>query len=166
MADENKATEINAEIIATQEAKKVVLDEDLESKVAALEAEKAGWIEKASNYQVAYMKSERKRKEGTVDEDEDARFRRIAEETLANSELARINREQESLIKKALKENKELKLAQVNKADVPVSTTSHSEGAKVTDTLVTPDQLAAFKAMNWNDKDIERYKKNLLRYGK
>jgi len=79
--------------------------------------------------------------------------------------LAEIAQEQDALIKKALKENRELKLAQLNKTNTPpASVGTHSEGQMVKDTLVTPDQAAAFKARGWSDKDIEKYKKNLQRY--
>lgn len=162
MADEVRAVETNASATAPEEAAKVTPDEDLEAKVAALEAEKAKLIEEGANYRMAYLKE--KSKGSHENEEEDEKIRRIAQETLANSRLAEIAREQDAIIKKALKENKELKLAQLNKTDIPVSTTSHSEGQKVTDTLVTNDQLAAFKARGWTDKDVERYKRNLIRY--
>ncbi len=157
MDEEKKAIETNTETVATQEV------EDYEVKVAALEAEKAKLTEEAANYRVAFLKE--KSKNGG-EEDDDERMERIAKKTLAESRVADIVREQDAIIKKALRENKELKLAQMNKTDIPVSTTSHSEGKPVTDTLVTADQLAAFKARGWTDKDIERYKKNLQRYGK
>lgn len=161
--EEKKATEANAQTIAPAEPVKVMLDEDLGAKVSELEAEKARLIEEAANYRVAYLK-EAKKKMAPEDEEEDDRIRRITQETLASSRLAEIAREQDTIIKKALKENKELKLAQMNKTDIPISTTSHTEtSAVVKDTLVTADQMAAFKARGWSDQDIERYKKNLVK---
>ena len=158
MADEVRATETKEEPIATPAEV-----EDLGAKVEALEAEKAKLIEEGANYKLAYLKEHNKNRQTPEDEDEEAKIRRIAQETLANSRLAEIAREQDALIKKALKENKELKLAVANKADIPVSTTTHSEGQPEKDTLVTAEQLAAFKARGWTDKDIERYKRNLLK---
>jgi len=159
---ETTGTETNAAVIPPQETVKVAVTEDLEAKVAALEAEKAKLIEEGANYRVAYLKEANKNKVSVTDEDEDDKIRRIAQETLNSSRLAEIAREQDALIKKALKENKELKLAQMNKTDIPVSTTASTEtSAVVRDTLVTPDQIAAFKARGWSDKDIERYKRNL-----
>jgi hypothetical protein len=80
--------------------------------------------------------------------------------------LAQIAQEQEAIIKKALKENKELKLANLNKTKVPpASVGSHNESIPATDTSITPEQMSAFKARGWSDKDIERYKKNLRKYG-
>ena len=156
MEEEKKATEANAETIATPD--------DLEAKNAALEAEKSKLIEEAANYRVAYLKEKQKRELPLEDETEDEKIRRIAQETFSNSRIAQIAQEQEVLIKKALKENKELRLAVNNRTDLPASTTVHSEGQPVRDTLVTNEQLAAFKARGWSDKDIEKYKKNLLKY--
>ncbi len=62
-----------------------------------------------------------------------------------------------------MKENKEAKLALANKTGTPSSIGSHTESKVVGDTLVTPEQIAAFKARGWDDKKIERYKKNLLK---
>lgn len=164
----NNATETSAETIAAQEGIKVVIptEDDLEARNAALEAEKARLIEEASNYKVAYLKEKSKNKGDDEDAgtDGDERLRQITREELANSKIAQIAYEQDQIIKKALKENKELKLAQMNKTGAPAASIgAHSEAAPVRDTLVTPDQMAAFKARGWNDKDIERYKKNIQR---
>jgi hypothetical protein len=163
MEEVKTATE-STETIATQTA--VVTVEDLEAKNAALEQEKAKLIEESANYKVAYLKEKKKHSE-PEDEDEDDKIRRIAQETLANSRIAEIAREQDAIIKKALKENKEMKLALNNKTpSVSAAVGTHSEAPPVRDTLVTPEQLEAFKKMGWSDKDIERYKKNLQRYAK
>lgn len=139
------------------------VQDDSEARVAALEAEKNRLTEEAANYKLAYLKEKNKKTPENTDESEDDKMRRIAAETLANSRIAEITREQDTIIKQALKENKELKLAQMNKTGVPTVMGSHTEGKTVSDTLVTPEQLAAFKARGWSDKDVERYKKNLLK---
>lgn len=154
------ATETNTETIVTQEVNRVTV-EDLEAKNAALEAEKVKLEEEAANYKAAYFKEKGK----SGDDDEDERMKRIAKAALAESRLAEITREQDAIIKKALKENKELRLANANKTDIPASTTTHSEGQAVRDTIVTPDQMAHFKSMGKSDKWIENYKKNLQRGG-
>jgi len=143
-------------------------DDDLEAKIKALEDEKAKLIEGEANYKMAYLKERSKRRDESSDEDEstDDRMRRIANEALAESRLAEIAREQDTILKKALKENKELKLAQLNKNTTPpASMGTHSEGSVVKDNLISEEQMKAFKARGWNDKDIERYKKNLVKYG-
>lgn len=138
--------------------------DDSEAKIASLEAEKAKLIEESANYKLGMMKAKGKAKEDT-EEDEDARMERIARKALADSRLADIAREQDAIIKAALKENRELKLAYLNKDTTPpAGIGSHNESTPVRDTLVTPEQAAAFKQRGWTDKDIERYKKNLNKY--
>ncbi len=140
--------------------------DDAEARIAALEAEKAKLIEEGANWKVAALKY-KKQDESFDDLSDEEKMRKIASEAVADSRLADIAREQQAIITRALKENKELKLATLNKATAtpPAALGSHSESRPVTDTLVTPDQLAAFKARGWSDKDIERYKKNMQRYG-
>lgn len=163
--DENKdAIKTNVETVATPE-KVIVSTDDNEARIAALEDEKATLIRNEATYKIAYLKEKSKNREPDPDESEDDRIRRITREELANTRISQIDKEKEELFNKTLKENKELKLAQLNKTDIPASTTTHSEGQKVTDTLVTPEQMLAFKAKGWTDKDIERYKKNLVKYG-
>ena len=138
--------------------KVVAAPEDPEARLKQLEEEK-------ENYRKAYLKeSEKNRKpKENLDEDDEEKMRRIAAETLANSRIAEIAREQDGIIQKALKENKELKLALTNKTtSAPAAALgTHSETIAVQDTLITPDQMASFKAKGWSDKDIERYKQNL-----
>ncbi len=162
MNKESTATEANATAIAPQEGTQVTVptQDDSEAKFLALEKEK-------ENYKNAYLKERKKNKGEIVDNDEteDDKIRRITEETIASSRLAQIAQEQDEIIKKALKENKELKLAQANRNSTPTALGTHSEGQPVTDTSVTPEQLAFFKSKGWNDKDIEAYKKNARKTG-
>lgn len=153
METDTPATETIAQTIAPEE--------NLEDKVAKLEAEKAKILEEKENYKKAYLK-EAERVATPVQEDDDDRLRRIAREELANSRLVDIAREQDEIIQKALKENKELKLAQLSRTGEPsASIGAHSEGIPVTDTSVTPEQMAFFKSKGWTEQDIERYKTNL-----
>lgn len=137
-------------------------EDDAEARFAALTAERDKALEEAANYKLGMLKAKAK---ADPDETDDERMRRIAADAVADSRLAEIAREQDAIIKRALKENKELKLAKLSeKKDPSGSMGTHSEGTQVTDTLVTPEQLAAFKARGWTDKDIERYKKNYQKY--
>lgn len=140
---------------------------DLEAEVSKLQAEKNRLIEESANYRVAYLKEKKKKEnfDDEIEETEDEKIRRIAAETVADSRIAEIAREQDVIIKKALKENRELKLAVSNKTPVAAAVGAHTENSPVVSTSVTPEQLTAFKAKGWSDKDIERYKKNLKRYG-
>ncbi len=143
-------------------------EEDLEAKFTALEAEKNKAIEEAANWKVAALKAKSKQSVDNEDETEEERIARVANRVLADSRVVQLAQEQDALLQKAFKENKELKLAQLNKTNVapPAAVGSHSEATPVRDTLITPDQMAAFKAKGWSDKDIERYKKNLQRYAR
>ena len=153
--EENKATEANAQPIAPAE--------DSEARFARLEAEKAKLAEEKENYRKAYLKEVNKDDDSA---DEEGRLRKIAREELANSRLVDIAREQDELIRQTLKENKELKLAHLNKSTEPPATIgSHSESTPVRDTLVTQEQMTYFKSKGWSDQDIERYKKNLQKGG-
>ncbi len=167
MAEETKPVKIDETAGAhTTDDTSTVTIEDAEARIAELEAEKLKAIEEASNYKVAFLKEKSKNKQGDDDDDEseDERIERKINEKLAATKIAQIDAEKEALIQKTLKENKELKLAVLNKTGVPAFMGTHNESIEVKDTAVTPDQMAAFKAKGWSDKDIERYKKNLNRY--
>ncbi len=142
------------------------VETDAETRIKALEAEKARLIEESANYKLGMLKAKAKQTQEFDEDDEDTKIERKVQEALANSRLAEIAREQQTLIEGALKENRELKLARLNKTEPAAAIGTHSESTPVKDTLVTPDQMTAFKARGWSDKDIERYKKNLQRYGK
>lgn len=161
--DKTTTTETNVEAIVPQE-KVLASTEDAEAKVAALEAEKATILEREANYKLAYLKEKKKNESIDPDETEDERIRRITREEIATKEVSRIDTEKESLLVKLAKENKELKLAQLNRTDSPASVGTHTESISVVSTLVTPEQIQAFKARGWTEKDIERYKKNLQKY--
>lgn len=136
-----------------------------ETRIAELEAENAKLTEESANYKLGMMKAKAKQGDDDLEETDEDRIRRIAREEANKVKIANNEAEKDALIKKVLKENSELKLANLNKNNVPpASIGSHSESNPVTDTVVTPEQLAAFKARNWTEKDVERYKKNLSRY--
>lgn len=161
MADEPA---VNTPDPAAGQTGTVTLQDDNEAKIATLEGEKAQLTVEMSNWKMAALKAKAKAKEEGTEIDEDERMKDIAREALAESRLAEIAREQDGLLKQALKENKELKLAALNKKEPSAATGAHSEAPLVQDTQVTPEQMAAFKAKGWDDKKIERYKRNLARY--
>lgn len=138
---------------------------DAESRIAALEEEKNKAIAEAANYKVAFLKAKSdKEKENFADETDEERTRRLVQEELSKTKITAIEKEKEDLLAKLAKENKELKLAHLNKTTPAATVGTHSEGQTVQDTLITPEQMIAFKKMGWDDKTIERYKKNLHRY--
>lgn len=169
MNKETKATETNASTIASKEGTPVVVptDIDYEARIAELEAEKAKLVDSSANYKLAYLKESNKNKSSSKsfeDETEEERLARLVDERISESRLVEINRQQDELVKRSLKENKELRQALLNRsAGIPTSVGSHTEGKTVSDTVVTPEQEATFRKAGWDDKKIERYKKNLIK---
>lgn len=132
--------------------------------IAQLEDQRNKAIEEAANYKLGMLKAKGKATEDYDNETEDERIARIVSEKLAETKIAQIDQAKDEYYKKLARENAELKLASLNKTNVPPATVgSHSESQGVSDTLVTPEQLAAFKARGWSDKEIEKYKKNYQR---
>jgi hypothetical protein len=169
--EEKKAAEANALATAQEEARKKKEEDDKknlptesELKILSLEKEKEEILVREANYKIAYLKEKKKNEVFDPNETDDERIRRITREELANTRLAQIDTEKEALLQKTIKENKELKLVIQNKIPDKPSGGGHNEHIEVQSTSVTPEQLAAFKAKGWSDKDIERYKKNLQRY--
>lgn len=141
--------------------------DDIESKLAQLEAEKNKAIEEAANYRLAFLKEKNKKQEdySFQDESEEEKIARLVKEEVAKQKIAQLESEKEQLLQKVIKENKELKLSNLNKTNVPPAIVGgHSEGTPVRSTTITPEQASAFKARGWSDKDIERYKQNLKRF--
>ncbi len=158
--DETKAVN-TTESAATQTEVTTVVDN--EAIIAALEAEKAKLTTERDNYKIGMLKEKAKSKGEVFEEEEgDERLRRIAREELINSDIARITREQDTIIKAALKENKELKLARLNKNETTTVKGSSTESTPVRDTLVTQEQMRHFtEVLKWDANKIERYKKNI-----
>lgn len=161
--DKTTGIETDPSKIPTEEVKTAETQSEAEAKIAALETEKATILEREANYKAAYLKEKAKNEKPDPDETDEERIRRITREELNQTRISQIDAEKEELLKKTLKENKELKLAQMNKTGTPSSMGAHSETVSIPDTLVSPEQLAAFKKMGKDDKWIENYKKNLLK---
>ncbi len=139
------------------------MNDDL-AKFEALEAEKAQLIIERDNYKKGMLKAKGKLPEESDDtESVDEKMRRIAEETLAESRLTQLAMEQDVLLKKALKENRELKLASINKTASTATTGTHTEGYAPKDTLLSATIMEYGKKRGWTDKDFENYKRNLAR---
>lgn len=169
MTDEEKAIEANAQKIADEQKAKEALDAanaktPEQIRIEELEAEKATILEREANYKVAYLKEKKKNEVVDPEETEEEKIRRITREELAQTRITAIDEEKEALFQKTLKENKELKLVIQNKPTDKPTGGSSNENLEVKSTVITPEQLAAFKAKGWTEKDIERYKKNLQRY--
>lgn len=148
----------------TATAQPVVTSEnDYETTIASLKAREAKLVEERDNYKVGMLKYKAKAREELSDDEDSERIKIAAKEALAESQLAEIARELDDINRKALKENKELKLALQNRTNTTPAAAmgTHSESTPVKDTIITPEQMAYFKQRGWSDTDIERYKKNL-----
>ena len=152
----------------TTETSTVTTEIDVETRIADLEKEKARLIEEGLNWKTAALKYKQERKNPEdIEETEEEKIQRLVREEIARTRISQIDSEKDNLLAKALKENKELKLASLNKTSAtPTSVGTHTEGPVVTSTLITEDQIKALKTRGLNDKDIERYKKNLQKYAK
>ncbi len=171
MTEEQKAAEARIQATALEQQKKEEAEAlakanaptEEQVKIAALEKEKQDILVREANYKVAYLK-EKKKNEGLVDleESDDERIRRIYREEQARDRMSQIDSERDALLQKALKENQELRLARKNViSGTPTGAGASTEQTIVVSTVITAEQLAAFKAKGWSDKDIERYKRNL-----
>ncbi len=157
--DETKA--VNTTVPAAEQTE-VTTVVDNEAIIAALEAEKAKLTTERDNYKIGMLKEKAKSKGEDFEEEDDERMERIAKKALADSRLAEIAREQDTIIRAALKENKELKLARLNKNETTTVKGSSTESTPVRDTLVTQEQMRHFtEVLKWDANKIERYKKNI-----
>ncbi len=143
---------------------------DAEARIAQLEADNKKIAEERDNYRIGMLKAKGKITDPEFNEDDETpeeKTRRLIREEIANSKIAQNNAERDTILAKALKENKELKLAQLNKTNIsPAAVGTSNESTPVTSTSITPEQMAYFKSRNFTDKDIERYKKNLQKGGR
>jgi hypothetical protein len=137
-----------------------------EKRIKELEDERNKAIEEAANYKLGMLKAKSKKdSEDDEDETEEERVARLVAKELSDRKVEAIDKEKAELLEKTLRENTELKLAQLNKTKEPSAIQGgHSEGIDVRSTVVTPEQEKALRARGWTDKDLERYKKNLSRH--
>lgn len=137
--------------------------EDTEAVIASLKEREAKLVEERDNWKTAALKYKGKASSELSSEEDEERMRAVARQALAESGLADLAKEQQAIIERTLKENKELKLAHLNKnAAPPAAMGTHQETIAVQDGTVSPEQMNYFKnILKWDDKTIERYKQNL-----
>jgi hypothetical protein len=110
------------------------------------------------NYKIGILKAKGKLPEEEVPENPESV--KIAEAAVAK------NAEALAIATKLANENKELKIALANKAQIPNTppgTGSDPVPFKAPDGLITPAQTEYFKKQGWSEAKIEAYKKNLAR---
>lgn len=113
----------------------------------------------------SYRKAALKAKGKLPDEepDLDALIDQKVTEKLLNTQWAENQSKLESEAKRLARENKELKLAVANRSSTsPTGQVSGTVEYVAPDKTLSPEQIAHFKnTLKWDDKKIERYKKNL-----
>jgi hypothetical protein len=169
MDKETNAVETTTETAASTVETTPVSSTAVENRIKTLEEENAKLIEEGSNWKLAALKYKGKQEPESQYETDDEKYRRIAREeaerAMVSNKINTNEAEKKRLIEQLVRENKELKLASLSKTNTPPAAVgSTSESRPVRDTLITSEQMTAFKARGWTDKDIERYKKNLQRY--
>lgn len=137
---------------------------------AALLQEKEQELEKIArereNYKQGLLRAKGKLSEDEMFAEEAAeedRVRSLVREELLKTESARLSQEREELLKKVIRENKELKLAnktKFQKSGAPVSAGSNLERPESTTEFWTEEQLAQMKARG---VDPNKAKENYLK---
>ncbi len=167
----------------TEEEKKAVEAKDAEA--AAAKANEPTELEKAlteKDAEIAKLSAERNnykkgmlKAKGKLDkdgnpieepkEDIDEMVSRLVEEKMLDTQWITAQKEKDDIIKKALARNKELETAIKNRSQI--STADAGTGSTTTftvkDSVLTDEKLAKLKAMGWDEKKIELYKKNLMK---
>lgn len=142
---------------------------DYEAQNAALIEELTRVEKEKENYKRAALKAKGKLPQDLPEEEEgttdlETLIEKKVEEKLILSRESQIRKQQEELIKKALKENKELKLALQAKSQVSnVSVGSGGSTMEVSDGVLSKAQIESLKAQKWPDDKIQRLKENLLK---
>lgn len=102
--------------------------------------------------------------EPILDEDEvERRAEQRAQEMISDQRLREANQKKDDLILKALKENRELKIAIRNKSGIvgtPTGASSNSTQGAITETFFSADQLAVLKSKGI---DPQKVKENYLK---
>lgn len=148
------------------EPQKTQAELDLEAELASKDAEIERIREERENYKRGMLKAKGKLPEEDVEETVEETIRRITREELLNSQQAKAQAEKDALIQKALRENKELKLALKNRSNLtPSGGSAGPEKEVIKDNTFSTDQIKDIKAKfpHWTDKEIEQFKQNLNR---
>ncbi len=167
--EEKKAVELKEAEAAAAKAKEEV---NQPSEIEKQLAEKDALIEKLStereNYKKGMLKAKGKLPKEDEEEDEediDAKIERKVQEKMLDTELAKAQKEKDDLLKKTLARMKELETAFKNRDQIATSDTGSGSESKFTvkDNVLSDEKLKQLKALGWNDKKIELFKKNLTK---
>lgn len=142
---------------------------DYQAELALKDAELAKVKEERENYKKGLLKAKGKLPDselpGEHEQDLEELVNRKVEEKLLDTREAQIQKEKAELLEKALKENRELRLAAANRAQIPSGSQGSSSETTVEPTgqFFSDAQIAELKKKGWDDKKIEALKKNVLK---
>lgn len=177
MTDTTKAVEKKDGAAATDQKVEVKKEDggastqpiDYQAELAAKDAELAKVREERENYRKGMLKAKGKAGDsGESDDDElslDEKIDRKVEERLLATQEAKILKEKDELLGKALKENRELRTSLQNRNQISNNSQGGSNETKIEvgNQFFSDAQIAELKSKGWDDKKIEMLKKNVLR---
>lgn len=143
-----------------------IQSEDLLEVLEAKDAELVKIREEKENYKRGLLKAK-----GKLDEDDDSDSpdidtlidRKVNEKFLASKET-QLLKEKDEAIKALAKRNRELETTLKNRSQISTGVsqgTSEENVVKVSDNILSAEQIKSLKAKGWNDDKIELFKKNL-----
>jgi uncharacterized Zn finger protein len=138
-------------------------NEDLQKKYEETQANLDRVAAERENYKKVALAKKNKISDGDDGETEDERIARIVAEQLQTSTEAKLLKEKEDIAQRALKENKELKVALQARSQIGTSSAQGGGQGTTMETKVdfwTSDQLAYFKKKGI---DPEKAKENYLK---
>lgn len=141
---------------------------ELEKQLAEKDALIAKIAADRDNYKKGMLKAKGKKTDDDDSDDEeniDTKVARLVNEKLLDSQYNQAQIEKDNLIKEALKRNKELETALKNGTGIARAATGSGSEQKLTikDPVLSEEKLNQLKAMGWDDKKIDSFKKNLLK---
>lgn len=161
MTNEPKTVEIIAGEAVTPDTQVVVPEVDLFDEFQLVLEDNKKLIQERDNYKRIGLARKRGEVEPLIDKDEE--IERLAEERakelLLLKEQATNEAKQREIALKALKENRELRLALKNRAGVVTTVTGAGQGDKETPKEVfwTPEQLAHFKKRGIDPETVKKH---------
>ncbi len=164
--EEKKAVETAEAEAAAAEAKEPT---ELEKALAEKDAQLVKLAAERDNYKKGMLKAKGKvPKDDEDDSDEEEieeKVTRLVKEQLLETQFNLAQKEKDDLILKTLARNKELETALKNRSQISTAGAGSSSETKLSpkDPVLSAEKLASLKALGWDDKKIELYKKNLLK---
>jgi hypothetical protein len=143
-------------------APEATLDSDPEIVISSLLDENKKLAAERENYRKGMLKAKGKLTEDDEPEDLETIIDRKVNEKLLNSQWIESQRRLEETAKKLARENKELKLAAINKAPKTSQGAGSGAAAQPADATLSAEKLAHLKnVLKWDEAKIEKFKKNL-----